>query len=60
MPVGASTTTSFSDVGLLPNTQYAYTVTACDVSGGESESSDVVNATTPDAPYKAFIPLVSR
>lgn len=58
---GTSATTSFSDVGLVPDTPYSYTVTARDAAGNESGSSNVATATTPDVPsYEVFIPIVSK
>ncbi len=40
------TTTSTSDTGLNPNTQYCYTVSAYDAAGNESDKSSQVCATT--------------
>lgn len=60
-PAGTSATTSFSDVGLTPDTPYSYTITARDAAGNESESSNVANVTTPDVPScEIFIPIVSK
>ncbi len=44
------TTTSSSDTGLNPSTQYCYTVSAFDAAGNESPQSSVKCVTTPTAP----------
>jgi hypothetical protein len=43
---GTVTTTTFSDRGLAPETQYRYTVDAFDPTGNRSPRSDVASATT--------------
>lgn len=55
--VATSTTTSYSNTGLSPNTNYTYTVAAYDAAGNESAEStsasattQLVIATTPPAP----------
>jgi chitodextrinase len=45
--VGTSTTTSYTDGGLTPNTSYSYTVTAVDAAQNESSPSNTASATTP-------------
>lgn len=47
---GTVTTTSFSDTGLAPETQYQYTVDAFDPTGNRSLRSNVASATTGPAP----------
>jgi len=44
--VGTSSTTSYSDTGLSPNTTYCYTVSAYDATGDESGQSSAVCATS--------------
>jgi len=44
--VGVSTTTSYSDTGLVAGTTYSYTVTAYDGAANESAASAVLRATT--------------
>jgi hypothetical protein len=44
--IAASGTTSYSDIGLNPYTQYSYTVTALDAAGNESAPSNEVAVTT--------------
>ena len=44
--VGTTATTSFSDTGLTPSTQYCYTVVAYDNAGNTSAASSSVCATT--------------
>jgi len=44
--VGSSTTTSFMDTGLSPDTGYAYFVVAYDIMRNQSESSNIVIAVT--------------
>ena len=44
--VGTSTTTTFSDTGLLPNTTYSYTVRAVDAAANGSGQSAPASATT--------------
>lgn len=46
--VGTSTTTSFSDKGLTPETAYSYSVKAKDAAGNLSAASSTVSATTWD------------
>jgi acid phosphatase type 7 len=48
--VGTSTTTSYSDAAVNPNTTYTYTVKARDASGNVSDPSNSVVITTPAAP----------
>lgn len=43
---GSSSTNSFTDTGLSPNTNYSYTVRAKDAAGNVSSASNVVNAMT--------------
>jgi chitodextrinase len=45
--VGTSTTTSYTDGGLTPNTSYSYTVTAVDAAQNESTPSNTASAATP-------------
>ena len=44
--IGTSTTTSYEDQGLTPDTQYEYTVLAYDAAGNESDLSDVLAQST--------------
>jgi hypothetical protein len=44
--VGTSTTTTFTDTGLDPSTQYTYAVSAFDAAGNESARSTAVTVTT--------------
>jgi chitodextrinase len=44
--VGTTTSTSFTDSGLSPSTQYSYTVKAFDAAGNVSAASNAVTATT--------------
>lgn len=44
--VGTSSTTSFTDTGLSPETTYSYTVKAYDLAGNVSVASSLVNTTT--------------
>ncbi len=46
--VGTSTTTSFSDTGLVAKTTYTYEVSAVDTVGNEGQKSVPVSVTTPD------------
>jgi hypothetical protein len=48
-PIAVSTTTSYSVLGLAPNTSYTFAVTAFDLAGNESNPSDVATATTLEA-----------
>jgi len=43
---GTTTTTSFTDTGLTPSTQYSYTVVAYDAAGNASSPSAAISATT--------------
>lgn len=59
--VGSSSTTSFTDSGLSPETTYVYTVTTVDGEGNESSESPSVSVTTEAAEEEAggggiFIP----
>lgn len=45
--VGTSTTTSYTDTGLAPQTTYSYTVSAHDAAGNNSAQSSPATATTP-------------
>src|SRR6185503_4067913 len=47
--ISTSTTTSYSDTGLLANTTYTYTVSAIDGANNESAQSASAQATTRDA-----------
>jgi hypothetical protein len=47
---GSSSTTSYSDLGLLTATQYTYTVAAYDTQGNNSAPSAAVSATTLSGP----------
>lgn len=47
--VGSSTTTTYSDTGLAPNTSYSYAVRAYDAAGNLSDPSQSATATTPAA-----------
>ncbi len=47
LPVGSSTTTSYSDTTALPNTKYSYDVTAVDTTPQESPPSNTSTVTTP-------------
>jgi glucose/arabinose dehydrogenase/PKD repeat protein len=49
--VGTSTTTSFSDTGLLAATTHSYTVAAYDAASNTSPQSTAVTVTTPTAPF---------
>ena len=49
--VGTSTTTSFSDTGLLAATTYSYTVAAYDAASNTSPPSTAVAVTTPTTPF---------
>ncbi|UIF88811.1 PHB depolymerase family esterase [Cupriavidus sp. UYPR2.512] len=44
--VGSSTSTGYTDSGLIAGTTYSYTVTAVDATAGESQQSPAVSATT--------------
>jgi len=46
-PSAISTSTSFSDTGLLPATAYSYEVSAVNRSGAESQKSNTIQGTTP-------------
>lgn len=46
VPIGTSTTTSYSDTGLSPSTPYTYEVDAFDVAGNESDKSASATVTT--------------
>lgn len=48
--VGSPSTTSFTDSGLTPSTNYSYTVSAFDGSGGISAPTAAVPVTTPALP----------
>ncbi|HEX2784696.1 MAG TPA: PQQ-dependent sugar dehydrogenase, partial [Ilumatobacteraceae bacterium] len=48
--VGTSTTPSFPDTGLTPNTTYSYTVSAFDAAGNNSAQSATATATTKPPP----------
>ena len=45
-PPNTSTSTSFTDTGLAPNTSYSYTVSAIDAAGNESVKTTAIAATT--------------
>lgn len=45
-PVGTSTATTYTDIGLSPNTAYTYTITAMDASGNISSASTPITVTT--------------
>jgi chitodextrinase len=47
---GTSATTSFTDTGLTPGTNYTYTVVATDAAKNESEPSSPLTVTTTSAP----------
>ncbi len=49
VPVGASTTTSYSDLGLVASTTYTYTIAAYDAQGNSSALSGSASATTNSA-----------
>jgi chitodextrinase len=49
-PVATSTTTSYTDTGLVAGTTFSYTVTAYDGAANESAASAAVSATTTTAP----------
>src|SRR5262249_15576882 len=53
-PVGTSTSTSFPDAGVSPETSYSYTVTARDAAGNVSSPSDPAVVTTPVATSVLF------
>ncbi len=58
--IGSSTTTSYTDSGLLPNTLYRYYVTAVDLSNNQSGASNTYSATTlPDTVSPTFPTNVS-
>jgi chitodextrinase len=46
VPIGTPSTNSFSDINLVPNTLYTYTVSASDGSGNNSAQSASAQATT--------------
>jgi hypothetical protein len=53
--VGTSTTTTFTDTGLDPSTQYTYAVSAFDAAGNESARSTAVTVTTLAAAFNMGI-----
>ena len=47
--IGTTNATSYSDIGLIANTSYAYTVAAFDAAGNLSAQSAVASTTTPSS-----------
>ena len=58
VPVGTSTTTSFTDSTVQPSTTYEYTVTATDTAGQSSPSSVPTTVTTSDPPVPSSVAFV--
>jgi hypothetical protein len=58
--IGSTSDTSFSDKGVAASTQYTYTIYACDTAGNTSDASDPASATTGEAPFSVFLPLIQR
>src|SRR5207302_867202 len=48
--IATTSTTSFTDTGVLPSTTYSYTVAAYDAAGNVSAQSSPASATTPAPP----------
>ena len=57
VPVGASTTPSYTDNGLTPSTTYTYTVIAYDTYNNASTASSPVNATTTNDTTPPSVPI---
>jgi hypothetical protein len=51
--IGTSTTASYSDTGLTPNSSYSYRVRATDAAGNNSAYSNTATASTPAVPPTA-------
>lgn len=58
--VGSSTSTSYEDDNLTPNTTYRYTVSAYDSSGNSSLPSSPLSVTTAAGPADATPPIISN
>jgi chitodextrinase len=54
--VGTSETTSYTDSGLTPSTEYTYTVSGCDAAANNSAQSTSVQATTTSSGSSDTIP----
>jgi hypothetical protein len=50
--------TSYADTGVGPGRQYTYTVASRDGDGQAGSTCDPASATTPQAPYNVYVPLV--
>jgi hypothetical protein len=55
-----ASTTSYSDLGLAGETQYAYSVAARDGAGNLSDPCEPVLVTTPEVPYRILMPLIDN
>jgi chitodextrinase len=58
--IGVSTTPSYQDKNLTPDTDYIYTVSAYDASGNTSPQSPMVSIRTPFAPSDTTPPIISN
>jgi hypothetical protein len=58
--IGTSSMTDYSDVGVGPNREYTYTVASRDGVGQVGSPCSPAYATTPEAPYSVYEPLVLR